>query len=602
MRARRFVGVGVLVAVLAGGAGRRARAEDPDALASERFRLDALRAPPATGVVRATWVATDPAFHDAWAEEGAGDGKLLELEGPPFEAVALGSDAVAELVRRLVPESSGASWASRATDDGVDVWSTKEGLAHAGAAVRYVEAALAPRLEVRATLVAGTGDGARLVATGAARVLPRRWTPLWLKTTTRRAVAAYDIEIAQESTAYQPVVVSLPEGEELHVRWSPGERVTVLEAFAGTTEHLTPTRVDLSALRAVPESNAMATVEQPRTAARRALSAVAVGAAAGGVATWAWDGPGGPLTLTVTVGPAPTAPADMELPTGAFGVVRAAAAYGSLDGEGRAGRLDDAIQRYQAGSTSARGAASPEAFAQGFLLCEGTRGQLERLRAQAVVDEAALLGASVTVRCVAADAAVLREDALAGRVVVGALLDPAVAAAYLKAPVLAAATTPLLADVPASVRAGQAVVGFGSLDVEVAQQSGGIDPVTATAFDGFAGRVTLRRAGDGVRVVVAGTYGWADPAATTAECAFRLPLSMAAPGETPAGLERLDNPAVRRATVPLLGQGQATVEAEVGFAAGDLGAGRVGVLAVATRRAPGGGPTTPVVVLVSVAR
>ncbi|MFO0931801.1 MAG: hypothetical protein U1E39_03730 [Planctomycetota bacterium] len=586
-----------VVALSCAGAAR-ARAEDAETPAPARIDLSAFRAGPAVGAARALWVPSDGAFADGWRDGGHGeDAAVLAFEGPPFDRYAVGHEVLGDLVRRLVQSSSSAGWTDRATEESLEVWSTADGLAKAREAVRFVEAAMAPRLGVRATLSV-TPKGAtasRLVATGGVALLPRRWTTAWLRTNVKRFLVDHDIEIAQESTASKPVIAALPEGEELHLRWSPGETTSVLEVFVGTVRHHDPFAVDLTGVRNLPESNSSGPVSLPQSSVRRALTAVALDARTASTATCTWEGPEGTTTLRLAVDVAPAAPADATLSGGVLGVVRAGAAYAALDGEARAPKTDDAIQRYQAAATGARGAASPEAFAQAFFVCEGSRAQVDRLRAQTVADERRLVGATIEVRCVAVPAKQLEEDVAAGRCAVGALLDPSVEADYAGAAVRAAARVPVTASVPAQVRAGASVTGFTSADVEVAQQAGGLDLHVSPAFDGWAGRVVARPVeGGGWVLAASGAYTWARPDTSTLTLSFRRSLGMASPGAD-NGLDRIDSPAVRTVTVPLLGTGSASVEANVAIGDDDVAKGRFAVLAVTSRPNPDGSSDSIVV-------
>lgn len=580
------------------------RAEDAETTEPVRIDLSAFRAGPVPAAARALWVPSDPAFSEAWHDGEAGEeAVVLEFEGPPFDRYAVGHEVLGDLVRRLVPASAAAGWTDRATEESLEVWSTEAGLGRAREAVRFLEAAMAPRLSVRATLTVSAKAGAppRLVATGSARLLPRRWTTAWLRTNVRRFVTDYDIEIAQEATASDPVVSPLPEGEELHLRWSPGETTTVLEVFAGVARHLEPFAVDLTGVRNIPESNSFGPVALPQTSVRRALSAVALDAKTASTATWAWEGPEGTTTLRLVVDAAPAAPADAELAGGVLGVVRAGAAYAALDGGGRPARLDDAIQRYQAAATVARGAASPEAFAQAFLVCEGSRGQIDRLRGQTTADERWLVPAVVEVRCVVVPAKQLEEDVAAGRCVVGAVLDPSVETAYAGATTRAAVRMPVTAFVPAQVRVGTSVTGYANADVEVAQQAGGLDLVTGSAFDGWAGRLVVRPGTDGLVLEATGSFTWARPDASGMDLAFRMPVGMGSTAPLIPGNDRIDSPVARVFRIPILGQGHASVDAAVALSTDDVAKGRFAVLAVAMRPLADGG-AEPVVVLGSVRR
>ena len=599
----RLAGLVFGVAAVGSGVGGGAWAEDAESPEPVRLDLASFRAGPVPTSARSLWVPSDAAFADGWRDGGFGDDAVvLAFEGPPFDRYAVGHEVLGDLVRRLVPASSSAGWTDRATEESLEVWSTAEGLAKAREAVRFVEAAMAPRLTVRATLTttAKAGAAPRLVATGRVSLLPRRWTTAWLRTNVRRFVTDYDIEIAQESTAGLPVVTALPEGEELHLRWSPGETATVLEVFVGAVRHLAPFAVDLTGVRNLPESNSYGPVAMPQASVRRALSTLALDAKAATTSTWTWEGPEGATTLNVVVDAAPVPPADAVLAGGVLGVVRAGAAYAALDGDARPARLDDAIQRFQAAATGARGAASPEAFAQAFLVCEGSRGQVDRLRAQATTDERRLVPATVEVRCVTVPVKQVEDDLAAGRCVVGVVLDPTVEAAYTGGAVRAAARIPVTAGLPAQVRVGTSVVGFAHAEVEVAQQAGGLDLATMAAFDGWAGRVVVRAGEGGVVLAASGAFTWARPDASVLVLSFRRSLGMGNAGPE-TGLDRIDSPAVRTVEVPLLGQGSAAVEAAAALTDDDVAKGRSVVLAIALR--PGAdGAMEPVVILGSVRR
>jgi hypothetical protein len=472
--------------------------------------------------------------------------------------------------------------------------------------VRFLEQAMAPRLSVRAVLSAAKGadGGARLLAAGAVRLLPRRWTAVWLRTNIRRFTASYELEIAQEVVANKPVVASLPEGEELYLRWSPGETTTVLEVFSSETAHRAPFDLDLSGIRNVPESNAQGGIQLPRTAVRRAATAVALDAAKPGVVEWAWDGPDGARTLRLSVDAAPPEPPDaalVEAKHTAFAVVRAGASASPLEESGRIDLLDDAVGRFNnASSGGARGSASPEVQAKAFLVCEGPKAQIERLRAQVRDDERRLVTSTVEVRAVVAPAAVLREDVETGRVVVGGLLDPAVATSYLRAPVHAAARLPATAGLRASFLCGASVMGLSLPEVEVAQQSGGVYIAPRARLDGLTGSVTVVPTGAGASLRVAATVSWARPDAASLDLAFRRPFGMNNANGQPGGV---DDPSVRRVAVPIEGHGSASVEADVSFATSEIADGRWAVLAVALR--PGAtpdAPSDPLLVLAAVRR
>lgn len=574
-----------------------------------RLELDAFRAPPAVRAARALWTPADAGFEGTWSvDDVAEDAALATFEPPLAPDLALSSDAVEDLVRRLVPESGEPGWASRVARGAIELWAPPAAATKARTALAFVEQAMAPRLAVRATLLAPRATsgvppedgGPRLLAAGAVRLLPRRWTSVWTRTEVRRSAVAYDVQIAQETVASRPRIAALPEGEQLLLRWSPGEKATLLEVWAAESAHRPAFPVDLSVTRHVPESNAPATVALPRTAVRRVATAVVVDAAKGGAVELSWDGPDGARTLRLAVDAAPAAPADVAVTAGAVGVVRAGAAAAALDDGARESALEDLVRSFQAGAGGGRSVASPETFAGTFLLCEGAAEEVVRLRAHVGAAERALVGATVELRCVVAPSGALRDDVEAGRVAVGAALDAAVAAPYLRAPVHASARVGVVSGVPARLTSAASVAGLTSADAEVAQQAGALTFDPRARLDGFEGRVRLDLSGASAVLRVTGTVAWARPDGGSVEVAYRRPLSMSSsdPAHVGGG-PRLDDPSVRRATIPLEAHGSSAVDAEVRAPSAEVADGRWWVLALASR--PGAdGAREPLLLLASV--
>ena len=181
------------------------------------------------------------------------------------------------------------------------------------------------------------------------------------------------------------------------------------------------------------------------------------------------------------------------------------------------------------------------------------------------------------------------------------MLDPSVETAYAGAPTRAAVRMPVTAGVPAQARVGTSVTGYANADVEVGQQAGGLDLVTGAAFDGWAGRVVVRPGTGGLVLEATGTFTWARPDASAMDLAFRMPVGMGSTTPLIPGSDRIDSPAARMFRIPILGQGQASVDAAVALSTDDVAKGRFAVLAVAMRPLADGG-AEPVVVLGSVRR
>lgn len=575
-----------------------ARAEDDNQGEPSRLDLTPFSAPAAVAAVKKLWVPTDPAFVDSWHSGVGDDAILMTLQEPPYPAHAVSPEVVEDLVRRLVPEAGSAGWASKVGPLGLDVWSTPEGVSKARQAVKFLRDALAPRLFVSATLRARDGGPppARLVAAGAVNLLPRRWTSVWLRRSVHRMAVGYQVEIAQESVANNPQIAALPEGDELYLRWTPGETVSVVEVFSGEVEALDPRKVDLSGIRNVPESNAQGKVELPRMGVRRVLTAVAVPAGASSVDI-GWEEPTESRTLHLNFGAAPAGPPDTEVPSGRIGVVRAGASAASLEDGIRENAMEDAINRFQSGSgTGGREVRALEAYAQAFLLCEATPSQIDRLRAETRRAESGLTNAFVSLKAFALPEGALRADLDAGRVAVGRTLSKEQAETYFAGKLgevtLAGVDLPMLSGTKSFVRLGASVAGFYTTEVEVAQQSGSILLPVGAWFDGLSGDIRAALVeGGGATLQFSGALAWARHDGSSLELAFRLPVGMA----SQSGVGALpDDPTARRLPVPLASNGESSAEASATFSAADVAGGRYAVLAILPR---GGFPGLPEPVL-----
>ena len=123
---------------------------------------------------------------------------------------------------------------------------------------------------------------------------------------------------------------------------------------------------------------------------------------------------------------------------------------------------------------------------------------------------------------------------------------------------------PVLDGAGAGFRIGASVPGLIDFEVEVAQQAAAMDPLTWALFRGVFADVTITGGFGESRVHAAGEVVWADPAAGTAEMAFRPPVSMkpAHDGQKPEPDHR------RRVKLPLLSGGSATFDRRLGVANG----------------------------------
>jgi hypothetical protein len=569
-----------------------------DGLTTEWIALEPWSPPPLVAGP-GLWCVSDPQVRDGGfpGSETAWDAEtpfhLFEFGEPPSP---LPIDTVRDVVVRAVPEFESREGFNVDTADRrlvvrADAATHERVRAAAETARRW----LAPLLHVSATLSADEGSASRLVAAGGARLLPRRWTRVWRQQHDRRYPLGWDIEIAQEVTAQDPVVVGVPEGTELYLRWTPGESVSVVEAWAGVLDHLEGASVDLSGIRNVPEANAYGRALFPRTAVRRAFPAFAVPSDRPSSHEVAWDGPGGARVLRLSFAASPASPP--PIPVGdqgrVFGLLRTGAATASLAAESRAPTTDAWISNTRDAMPGAE--ASLDSWGEAFVAVEAPSAAFAAIRQRLVETERALRGASVEVRAVAVAEADLRRLLESGEAVVGAPLSPQAEEALLGAssPV-ARVRLPVTPGVPAGLRAGEAEVVLDEIEVEVAQQAGGIDPVSRGIFAGLAGVVRLSAGEGAAGLELDATMGWR-ARDSKVELAFRPPVGMQFNRE---GV-KAEDPAVRRVPLPFGSRGGAHLQARAGWSSAD--AGRPALLAVVFRQ---GTETLPeaVVVFGSVSR
>jgi hypothetical protein len=598
MRSVRLVPSLVALGVLAGGAPARAEDEPrdgPTAAVPARIDLGDLRVSAAALGPR-LYAPSDASFPGFDEPEVASETFLAKFQEPPYPTHAFSLDLVEDLVKRLVPDVAEGSASIRLFGDALDVWASPATAERARTVAREVAARLAPRLAVSATLT----DGTSLLAAGGVALAPRRWTPLWFRRDVRRVLVGFQAEVATESVANHPTVTALPEGTECYVRWSPGERVSLVELWLGALESAGETEVDLSAVRNIPETNSMGTARLPRTGVRRAATTVAVPVGEAGEAVVSLATGGKPLTLRLAVAAEPARdPADPKAPGGTYGVLRLAALGAPLDGGGRPSRLDEALRRLQAvdartaGGAEGRGA---EMFAQALAGVEGPAPRLARLRADVAAEEERLARAVLELRVAPVPAEGLAEALASGRLAVGRVLAPDAVPAGEP---WNAVRLPLVSGVAASARAGTSITGFAELPVSLAERAGGIAAVPVGRFDGLAATARATRGADGSwTLALEGDLSWAKADGARASLAFRAPLAMAYRNYN----KDPEDASVRRVEVPLLTEGRNAVESSVRWTPAEFEGGRSVLLAVLSRPTPSGAAGTQTALLIATLR
>lgn len=573
-----------------------ARADEPapPAPASERLDLSPFLAPPAAAgaVLRALsdgeweWRSTTLPSED---EEGQ---RLLSFAPPPFPDRLVPPDVLDDALRRLLPESGTSGLVTKMGARSLEVFADPPVVEKTRVALAQLRAALAPRLPLAVELVRkDAATGPRTEALARVELAPRRWTRVLWRRDVRRLVVAVSAELSTGALVHVPEVASLASGAELHVRWTPGEGTSLLEVAVCAIDEGTSVPVDLSGMRNVPEASTMGTLSLPRMPVARVLLAVPVPAKGPGVAEIAFDdGERSRVLRLSTVGDGPSA--DAEVRTGSFGAVRVGASASGLDFGVRGVGTEEAIARFQAGGgTSAREVRSIDAFGEAFLLVEGPAVEVARLRRETVRAEASIQALPVDLRTVPVLDAVLRERLADGSVALGAPVSAAVLQA-LRDPRRgsgAALHLPAAGGLPSQVRIGAAVAGLSSFHAGVAQDAAGIFPTTEAYFDGLAGEVVARPSEDGGALLrFRGRLSWARSDGAKAELAYRAPLSFRFQD---TGTPKVEDPTVRRLTLPLATLGESAVDASASISAAGRKDGALVLLAVVSSGpADGGGP------------
>jgi hypothetical protein len=499
----------------------------------------------------------------AWSERGSPRPVWIEFDDENDGPLPFSTDALLEALR-----------ARGLVDDRVELHADSRELVIRGPTsavaatkknVDWALALLAPSARLKASLT-GEGREAGVRAQGQVRLWPGRWSRLWLQEQRVAYVVDWDVEIAQETTAMNPLEVSLPEGQEAYVRWFPGETLSLLEVWSADLEHQDATEIDLSPVRNVPEGNGPGTVRLPSTAIVRAYTALLFPAGGGAGQDIVWQGPAGTRRLHVALDgfSAPVAPAPGVSREGQIAPLRIGALSAGLLFESRVSTVDRLIDEFGwlRNDTGFDGNISSPADGRTLSLAEGPPKLLQVLSEHLRKQEAALRTATLKMRVLTVPEESVRATLAQGALAVGEPLP----AGFLERVRTAGAvdgeavTLPLTSGVKAGFRAGASITGLTGSDVEVAQQAGALDPSTGTMFTGLSGEATLSTGAHGLQVVVEAQVAWGDPKAGSITYTFRPPVGMAFNRERSGGGEPGPE-ATRHPTFPLLGGGAGEVYA-----------------------------------------
>jgi hypothetical protein len=187
------------------------------------------------------------------------------------------------------------------------------------------------------------------------------------------------------------------------------------------------------------------------------------------------------------------------------------------------------------------------------------------MRKHLVEAERELVDARLTVRTLLVPEESVREALSTGALAPGQVPEAALLAGLGRAgaPAGPAVELPLLAGIESGFRVGTSVPGLVRIDVEVAQQAGGMDPDVGALFAGLQGEARWRPVGRGAALRLEATWAWADPQGGRADLVFRAPVGM----DFNKDRVQEEPVAVRRVTLPTLTGGSAEVDVDLAFEA-----------------------------------
>jgi hypothetical protein len=508
-------------------------------------------------------------------EEVFPDGTWLPFDEAQVEDSALSLDSAVELLSQLSANHKLAEPTVdlSATERGIVIEGTPANVAAAEARWPWVLEALAPSLEVSAVLHAGgSGEQERLRAMGRVRLWPDRWTRVYLQEDAVPCVVALHLEVAQESTVIDPYPADVAEGEELYLRYHPGQGVAVVEMWSGVTEHLSIIREDLSEIRNIPEASSPGVLTYPETAVSRAFTAFLLPSGEPARREVRWTDGARSLRLALTFGAPPRAqePAALGERRGLaslrVGAVGRDLEFGSRPGV--TGEWEERLSRmlYQTGAAyESRGQrfefSVSSVGAGSILFVEAPLADVARAHASVEEAEQLLHEKTVDLSLLTVPEPAFRAALRSGVIGLGRALPEAVRTGFLEsgASVGASLSVPVLSDMRAGFRIGRTVPGVVDFDAEIAQASGGLYPQTSARFAGVLGEVVVGARADGYALRVQGALSWADRGAGQIEMLFRPPVSMRGTGTDVPASQREPY----RVKIPVLGGGQVPFDAEV---------------------------------------
>jgi len=562
-----------------------ARAEDEDP-GAERVRrvvdLPRYRVPPApvgprlsvpTDLIAQTGDVNDVAN---WLlDQVYENGTWLPFAEPPMADWALSLDNAAELLRAL-------SHVDERDESAVDFGTDRDGLLLEGrrtdverclARVPWMLGALAPSVRVQAVLTATPeGEPERLRAMGRVTLWPNRWTRVYLQENAVPCTVHWDIEVAQEATTMDPVPVAVPEGQELYLRYHPGQGLALVEVWAGETDHVQIVRQDLSEVRNIPEANGPGVLTYPETAVNRVFTALLLpsGKAARREVRWSNAGVLTRLALDFEAPPVALRPASRG-ERNSMASLRLGAVADELEFDTRedlSGEWEDRLSRlcYEAGEAFERRGRSfdfsiSNIGSGSIFLLEAPAAALPRVRAAVEEAESRLGTRQVSLRVLTVPEPAFRRALRDGAVGIGRALTAESWSAFREAGATTgeSISTRALMNMRVGFRVGHTVPGVTDFNSEIAQASAGLHPLTSVRFAGLLGEVRVRKTTAGHALRVSGRISWADRRAGVLEMVFRPPVGMSGAARE-GGKTQGES---RRAKLPILGGGSAPVDTEI---------------------------------------
>lgn len=450
-------------------------------------------------------------------------------------------------------------------------------------ALHELRRGLAPSIEVE-TRLERIRPEPELLATGRVRLDAGRWTAPIQSRRVTRYVSVWGTELAQGATSVDAQPMPMMEGQDVLLRFMPGETGDLIQFWMTHLDHESTWRVDLAPLHSLSAGSAMGSIEAPVTGIRRCHGSFWLDPRSQGSRTIEFATPKGAFRLTLGFRERSAPLADLPLhlgeertasmeeegvPLPRLGFLRAGAALGALDFGVRSRDTDLGVEvlmtdvLHKAPHLENLEISHERHEATGTMIVMGPDPLLGLAREGLVAQERRLRGGTLELNGFTCDASAVAGLLSEGRLRAGAPCSPETLALLRGSGGQEEMTlrTPYLEGLRGGVRLGTSTPGLVDMMSDVAQDAAIVGPMASAQFDGLVGHFAVTRedapAGDSLSVSFDGSWAYANSDGSRMEFVFRVPVSHD-PKRGGATLEDLSGPA-ERVALPLLGFGSQDV-------------------------------------------